>query len=1246
MAINWDEVRRKAQERGRANEQYIQSIQRAATPSLPKAEPSLPKAPLFSPSVRRIGQPIAQVQREKIAAKTYEDFNDTPTKAMAGFIENFLPVNTKQNYHPAIQQNIEDFTESTPYKVGQVAGTMAQFSLPYAGTSKGIGAAVTKIPQVAKLGKFGQGMARSVATDLAVGLPLNVNYALNKEGLTGEEALKNIGVNTAIDLITGGILEAVPMILKSGKKVASKADFDALSVPEKQEVVLRLTGPTEPQKLETPFTVTPGEVSGEIPVRRLGRGTSRTTVQAQNRPVQPVLPKKGDIPPAGVKSVGADTFKGEKTIDELVQEYGALPKGEQPRAREVEIPKKTDYGDVQKHARTLQESAIVDDALFKDINEAITQGSFAKPTKSNKTAVENANYTIEQSGLDEAVNKFKSVLEADKTPTSEDIALGNRVLQELQKQGRYSEALDVAIDLSQMLSETGRTLQAARIAKRLSPEGRLLNATRIADKISRKTGKKVTLSDETIEAITNAKTEKEVVEANEKAAVELWNQTPPNWIDKVNSWRYMAMLFNPKTHMRNIVGNALFVPAREFKNLIGAGLERALIKDGVRTKAVLNPAKDKALLDFASKDFQNVKALLKNEGKLDDNVRNLDAKVFNTKALEGIRKMNLNALDAEDTWFMKFAYDSSLAQYMKANKITPDKMVGETLENARKYAMNEALKATYRDFNALSNLISRGKAAASSGKHGLLGRVGGIALEGAIPFSKTPLNLIKRGVAYSPANLVRGIVNLGRVKSGKVTATEAIDQLASGLSGSALLGLGTFLGYHNIVTGKEGEYKDKLYNYNQMLGSQNYALNIDGTSYTLDWAAPLSMPFFVGVELAKAIKDNNADLAAVLDAMTQISDPMVNLSMLKGINDIMTNNFEGIGQTAFDIGTGYAGQFNPTLFGQIARTVDDTRRSTISTAETGTMRGIEKFGRKQLAKLPVATKKLEPYVDLWGREQKTDGVGRRALENFLSPGYFKQENVTPVDHELQSLMKNLDEETVKKILPTSTAYKYTIESAGLPYRMTEKESTAYQKTRGQESYKGLEKLFKSAEYRKMTQEEKVKAIQDVYSAAHQKAKYEYFESKGLPVTLALDKEYQEKFRSLKGQISDKRFYSAVTDMKGKSRDIEKVFAAEQRGKISDKFFETFNISAETVNKARALKSAGLTAEQYTKMMDGIKDMESDKLSNGASIKNSLSKKKKEYIDAAFPNASDEQLKLLYELAGVSKTIGHYRPRFD
>lgn len=919
------------------------------------------------------------------------------------------------------------------------------------------------------------------------------------------------------------------------------------------------------------------------PIVRAHPGTLPVNPQITPRPRNPQL---GAVAPrgqmvaqnGGLKSVGADTFKGEKSIEQLVNEYGAIQKGEMPRAREIDVPKKTDYGDTQQYARTLQESAIVDDVLFKDINDAITQGSFTKPTIGNKTVVDDANTILENEGLDSSMNRFKSVILSDKKPTSYDIALGNRVLQELQKSGRYDEALNVAIDLSDILSESGRTLQAARIAKRLSPEGRLMIVSRTAEKVSKKTGTKVNLSDDTVKLISEAKTEKEVVEANQKAAKEIWDQVPANWVDKVNSWRYMAMLFNPKTHVRNIVGNALFLPVREFKNLIGSGIEKAIIRDGTRTKAVLNPLKDKGIIDFANKDFQNVKAILKNEGKVDDNVRTLEAKVFNTRILEGIRKLNLGALDAEDTWFMKFAYNSSLAQYMKANKLTPDKMVGEVLEGARSYAMNEALKATYRDFNALANVISRGKHNLMNGKYGPLGRAGGVALEGMVPFAKTPMNIIKRGVAYSPVNVARGMANLARVKSGKVTATEAIDELASGLSGTALLALGTYLGYNNIIKGKEGEYKDKLYGYNQMIGSQNYSLNIDGKSYTLDWAAPLSMPFFVGVEIANAIKDNNADLATVIDSMTQISDPMVNLSMLKGINDIVTNNFEGLGQTVMDVGTGYAGQYNPTLLGQIARTTDDTRRSTISTAETGLGRAAEKFGRKQLAKIPLASKNLEPYVDLWGREQKSGS----AVENFLSPGYFKQENITPVDKELLSLVKSLDEESAKKILPVSTAYQYTLEANSEKYRLTEKESTAYQKIRGQESFKGLGRLFTSAKYKTMSEEERVKAVGDVYDQARETAKMEYLKSKDLSPMLALPKPQQEKYAKI--------------------------------------------------------AALGVREDQYIKSYNAIKGVEGVTDDFGKTIRLSESFNKKQAIDKANPEASPKELKALYHIFDVSEKV--------
>jgi hypothetical protein len=104
------------------------------------------------------------------------------------------------------------------------------------------------------------------------------------------------------------------------------------------------------------------------------------------------------------------------------------------------------------------------------------------------------------------------------------------------------------------------------------------------------------------------------------------------------------------------------------------------------------------------------------------------------------------------------------------------------------------------------------------------------------------------------------------------------------------------------------------------------------------------------------------------------------------------------------------------------------------------------------------------------------------------------------------------------------------------------------------------------------------------------------------------------------------------------REVNKeVFGAEYALKVYNK---------DTYAKAQKYKSAGVSYDNFYKVYFGTKDMESDKLSNGKTIENSLSKKKKEYIDAAFPNASNEQLKLLYEMAGVSKTIGHYRPQFE
>lgn len=69
-------------------------------------------------------------------------------------------------------------------------------------------------------------------------------------------------------------------------------------------------------------------------------------------------------------------------------------------------------------------------------------------------------------------------------------------------------------------------------------------------------------------------------------------------------------------------------------------------------------------------------------------------------------------------------------------------MSQEFLDRAMAYAVREAQKATYRDASALASTLSR---AAGSNK------TLNLVIEGVLPFKKTPINILKRGVEYSPA---------------------------------------------------------------------------------------------------------------------------------------------------------------------------------------------------------------------------------------------------------------------------------------------------------------------------------------------------------------------------------------------------------------------------------------------------------------------------------------------------------------
>lgn len=787
------------------------------------------------------------------------------------------------------------------------------------------------------------------------------------------------------------------------------------------------------------------------------------------------------------------------------KEYGTYDKANTPRQtdEQTHTHKALDTAMSEKPGK---EGIVQDEGVKQNIKRSVLEQEVGFTRRSQKDALDAAYKRVEKDP-EKVRQQFNETLSAKDT----DVANGVALYEHYMKQGDIEAASDVIKKVSMQLTEAGRGVNAAKMLMRTTPAGRVKAAQGLTEKLTEKfskrlEGKEITLSDETIKRINDAKTEKEILDANEAARVEIWNQIPASWGEKFNAWRYIAMLANPKTHVRNIIGNALFAVPREVKNIIGAGVESLaekakLIEKGDRTKALINPfsESDKKLLDFGGKNFDVNEPILRGQSRWNDSARPEDSVVFKNPILEKLRKMNGGALDKADIKFMKPAYRTAMARYMKANGLTAADMTGEVLKKAEAVASEEALKATYRDANAFASWLSKTKNVAPDASRWR--KLGAVVVESIVPFAKTPTNILRRGLEYSPVGLMQGMTKIGRAlarKDGQMLV-EAIDRMAGGLTGSGILGLGYMLNRNGLVTVEVGN--DSEGNFRKGLGEQNYALKFGDSSFTLDWAAPMSMPFFVGANISEQTKNHDLSIKDVYNSLGDIMNPVAEMSMLQGLTNTMgtmagsQSGGAKIESALIGIGTNYASQAVPTISGQLARIFDNTQRSTTSTEEGTAMRSLDKFQKQMRAKVPGLSRTLEPALDSWGNEKKYGSKTERVLENFVSPGYYSENKATAVDKKLLKLADDLGEDEKSKIFPKGLT-GYNLRFNGNDVRVTPQALTMYNKVKGKEAYNKVKTLMKSDEYKKMSKTDKVKAISNIYTDAGVWAKQESLISMG------------------------------------------------------------------------------------------------------------------------------------------------------
>ena len=796
--------------------------------------------------------------------------------------------------------------------------------------------------------------------------------------------------------------------------------------------------------------------------------------------------------------------------------YGTMRKGEKA-ARDIQLPKKSGEDEkISQTVRTVLEAKATPEEMVPDIETLALEGKYSYEVYSDKAAIADADGEIKRVGWAQALTDWKSAMKAGNV-SKKNTAMGWALYNNAANSGDTETALDVLSDMVQHQRSAAQALQATRILKQVSPETQLYQAQRSIANLQTQLNEEYgddkapklkidqTLAEQFMKAADQA--ERDAVLAN--IYRDIGKQMPSRFKDKWNAWRYLAMLGNVRTHVRNVVGNAGFVPVVAAKNVVATGIEKAVYRLSggkmERSKEFVTGKGGKALLQAAAQDYAKVADVAMGGGKYSDfanaNKYIEEGRVIFkiVKPLEAARKANSRALDKEDAWFSKPHYAYAMAQYCKANGITAEMIAkgGDKVVKAREYAIKEAQKATYRDTNAFSQAISELGRMGRNSKNGAKRTISTV-MEGILPFRKTPANILARGVEYSPIGFIRGMyqATVG-VKKGTATAAEAIDSVSAGLTGSGLLMLGFFMAAQGVVRG-HGDDDDKENDFMELAGHQAYALELpNGTSVTLDWLAPECLPFFVGVNLCE-LSGGNPELTTMADwltAMSQVSEPMLEMSCLQSLNDVFdsvgyasSNGLPGLPTALVNAATSYVSQGIPTILGQAERTGEGLRYTTFTSKNSKLTNNVQYALGRASAKIPIWDYSQIPYIDAWGRTESTGEVGTRAFNNFLNPAYTSTVDMSAMEEELLRLY----EVTGESVLPRRASKYFNVDKKRVD--LTGEQYVTYAQKKGSEAYKWLTELTQNATYRSMSDEEKADCIARIYSAANEVAKAEVVSS--------------------------------------------------------------------------------------------------------------------------------------------------------
>lgn len=773
---------------------------------------------------------------------------------------------------------------------------------------------------------------------------------------------------------------------------------------------------------------------------------------------------------------------------EAMNRYGTIEPGMNP-SRMADVPKRMNpYTKVSKYARTLAESESLPDALMENFEQDVVSGLYNYAPKKQQDSLDRAVKTVEAKGWDGALEQWHEVVDGMRECTDDDLILAQVLLSTAAQANDTAAVSNLSAQIAAKGTEAGRMVNALKLLKRTTPEGRLYYIQHVIDKMNSDYSKKgldtkIEMDPDLAALLLDSEDTESMDDAMDQIYDNIAEQVPNTLTDYLDAWRYFAMLGNPRTHIRNAIGNVIFRGAMGARNVVSAGLQRALIPENQRTRTM---TQSKEYMDFAKADLENAMDELTGNKYTDEfgEVRKRQLETLYPKPIQALMNTSTKGMEYMDLVAKKFTYVRDMANFLKARNVDLENIPKGMLEEARNHAVEQAKYSTFQQYSDLAHALSVYE------QNGVAGK---LLIGGMVPFKRTPINIAKAAVDFSPIGLAKGLNRTVRdVRKGLYTAGESIDQLAAGMTGTGIMVLGYFMAKMGLISAS-GDDNDKQAGFDTAQGTQNYALNIplpngDTYSYTIDWAAPAAIPLFIGAEFFNSLAERDGEQTAVevaLDSIGKLFEPLLATTMLSGISSSIKSASYSSSNPIYgvlgNVASNYAGQFVPTLLSQIAKTVDPVRRSTFYDANSKVPKELQRFLQRQGAKIPGLSEKMPEYLDVWGRNDVgSDNVLIRALENFVSPGYVKKLDSSSMESELQ----RLNDAGYEGMLPSALQKSAKLDGN----RMTADQWMKRQKEQGNTAYEIMHNFIGTQEYQSLTDDQKAKFIDKAYEYAKNSGK--------------------------------------------------------------------------------------------------------------------------------------------------------------